>query len=112
MSNSYKVSGSNYGGYPNYAYNGGGQEMSEYRHGAGISSKNGSGNGNYAGNSHNRNTSVSNAMGANSKSHSSGSAAAAALADEDDEYDRGHWGSKAEFILSCIGFSVRPERME
>ena len=27
--------------------------------------------------------------------------------DEEDEFeDRGHWGSKAEFILSCIGFSV------
>ncbi len=28
------------------------------------------------------------------------------LPDEDEEYDRGHWGSKAEFILSCVGFSV------
>ena len=27
--------------------------------------------------------------------------------EEDEELDRGHWGSKAEFILSCIGFSVR-----
>lgn len=26
--------------------------------------------------------------------------------DEDEEYERGHWGSKAEFILSCVGFSV------
>jgi len=26
--------------------------------------------------------------------------------EEDEELDRGHWGSKAEFILSCIGFSV------
>ena len=26
--------------------------------------------------------------------------------DEEEEFDRGHWGSKAEFILSCIGFSV------
>ena len=26
--------------------------------------------------------------------------------DDDDDYDRGHWGSKAEFILSCVGFSV------
>ena len=25
---------------------------------------------------------------------------------EDEEIDRGHWGSKAEFILSCVGFSV------
>ena len=25
---------------------------------------------------------------------------------EDEEEERGHWGSKAEFILSCIGFSV------
>ena len=25
---------------------------------------------------------------------------------EDEEVERGHWGSKAEFILSCIGFSV------
>jgi len=24
----------------------------------------------------------------------------------DDEYDRGHWGSKAEFLLSCVGYSV------
>ena len=28
--------------------------------------------------------------------------------DPDEEDDRGHWGSKAEFILSCVGFSVRP----
>jgi len=26
--------------------------------------------------------------------------------DDDEQYDRGHWGSKAEFILSCIGYSV------
>ena len=26
---------------------------------------------------------------------------------EGDEDERGHWGSKAEFILSCVGFSVR-----
>ncbi len=25
---------------------------------------------------------------------------------EEDEEERGHWGSKAEFILSCVGFSV------
>ena len=25
---------------------------------------------------------------------------------EEDEDERGHWGSKAEFILSCVGFSV------
>ena len=25
---------------------------------------------------------------------------------EDEEEERGQWGSKAEFILSCIGFSV------
>ena len=25
---------------------------------------------------------------------------------EQDEDERGHWGSKAEFILSCVGFSV------
>ena len=30
-----------------------------------------------------------------------------AIEDEDDVEDRGHWGSKAEFILSCVGFSVR-----
>ena len=30
----------------------------------------------------------------------------AAIEDDEDEYDRGHWGSKAEFILSCVGFSV------
>ena len=29
--------------------------------------------------------------------------------DEEDEYDRGAWGSKAEFILSCVGFSVSHE---
>jgi solute carrier family 6 amino acid transporter-like protein 5/7/9/14 len=29
-----------------------------------------------------------------------------AMAVEDEEEERGHWGSKAEFILSCIGFSV------
>ena len=28
------------------------------------------------------------------------------LEEEDEEDERGHWGSKAEFILSCIGFSV------
>merc|ERR1712018_736733 len=26
--------------------------------------------------------------------------------EDDDEIDRGHWGSKAEFILSCVGYSV------
>jgi hypothetical protein len=26
--------------------------------------------------------------------------------EEDDVEERGQWGSKAEFILSCIGFSV------
>ena len=25
---------------------------------------------------------------------------------KEDEDERGHWGSKAEFILSCVGFSV------
>ena len=25
---------------------------------------------------------------------------------DSDEYDRGQWGSKAEFILSCVGYSV------
>jgi len=25
---------------------------------------------------------------------------------DSEEYERGHWGSKAEFILSCIGYSV------
>ena len=30
-----------------------------------------------------------------------------AMTVEDEEEERGHWGSKAEFILSCIGFSVR-----
>ena len=25
---------------------------------------------------------------------------------EEDLNERGHWGSKAEFILSCVGFSV------
>ena len=25
---------------------------------------------------------------------------------DDDDDERGHWGSKTEFILSCIGFSV------
>ena len=25
---------------------------------------------------------------------------------EDEDEERGQWGSKAEFILSCIGFSV------
>jgi len=29
-----------------------------------------------------------------------------AMTVEDEEEERGHWGSKAEFILSCIGFSV------
>ena len=29
------------------------------------------------------------------------------MSTESDEYERGHWGSKAEFILSCIGYSVR-----
>ena len=27
--------------------------------------------------------------------------------DLEDEEERGEWGSKAEFILSCIGYSVR-----
>ena len=26
--------------------------------------------------------------------------------DDDDDDERGHWGSKTEFLLSCIGFSV------
>ena len=26
--------------------------------------------------------------------------------DSEEEEERGHWGSKAEFILSCIGYSV------
>jgi len=30
----------------------------------------------------------------------------APLSTDSDEYERGHWGSKAEFILSCIGYSV------
>jgi len=30
----------------------------------------------------------------------------APLDTEEEEYDRGYWGSKAEFILSCIGYSV------
>jgi len=25
---------------------------------------------------------------------------------QEEEYERGHWGSKAEFLLSCIGYSV------
>ena len=25
---------------------------------------------------------------------------------DSDEYERGQWGSKAEFILSCVGYSV------
>ena len=29
-----------------------------------------------------------------------------AIEDEEDVEERGQWGSKAEFILSCIGFSV------
>ncbi|XP_040580671.1 sodium- and chloride-dependent glycine transporter 1 [Lepeophtheirus salmonis] len=28
------------------------------------------------------------------------------IEEEEEEYDRGHWGSKAEFLLSCIGYSV------
>ena len=28
------------------------------------------------------------------------------LSTDSEEYERGHWGSKAEFILSCIGYSV------
>ena len=30
----------------------------------------------------------------------------APIVEEEDDDERGHWGSKAEFILSCVGFSV------
>ena len=48
--------------------------------------------------------------GYNGKQHQAYSAQTSnyPVEDQQDEFeDRGHWGSKAEFILSCIGFSVR-----
>merc|ERR1711963_881619 len=47
--------------------------------------------------------------GYNGKQHQAYSAQTSnyPVEDQQDEFeDRGHWGSKAEFILSCIGFSV------
>jgi len=43
----------------------------------------------------------------NQQRHSrSKSVVQAPLSTDSAEYERGHWGSKAEFILSCIGYSV------
>jgi hypothetical protein len=53
------------------------------------------------------NGSSSNKVTPTASAASNGKHTVSQVPDEDDEYDRGHWGSKAEFILSCIGFSVR-----
>merc|ERR1711963_829674 len=52
---------------------------------------------------------VTNGNGYNGKQHQAYSTQTSnyPVEDQQDEFeDRGHWGSKAEFILSCIGFSV------
>ena len=57
--------------------------------------------------SHQRSSSVSHSgNGVAPTNGSNNRASVMAAPDDDDEYDRGHWGSKAEFILSCVGFSV------
>ena len=58
--------------------------------------------------SHQRSASVSHSSNgvAPVTNGSNNRASVMAAPDDDDEYDRGHWGSKAEFILSCVGFSV------
>ena len=118
MSHSYKVNG---GGYssgssyppPHYAY--GQHEMTEYSNGrtngssystAKSAKNNGSGYPAAYG-SHQRNASVSHVNNAGGNGGNGGGTVAAGALDDDDEFDRGHWGSKAEFILSCVGFSVR-----
>ncbi|CAM6055082.1 unnamed protein product [Sphagnum tenellum] len=122
MSNSYTVTSPGYGGgYSNRAYNG--HEMAEYNHGNNgrNGGKNGTGNQvsatSYTSSNsgfaphHQRSGSVSvngslKASNGVSPAAQQQQAAVAHAEEEEDEFDRGHWGSKAEFILSCIGFSV------
>lgn len=100
MSHSYKVNSGPYGGgpaYPSHHYAYSGHEMTEYN-------RNGNKNGGY---SHSRSgSSVLAGGGGDLGNYKGGTVAAGALDEDDDEYERGHWGSKAEFILSCVGFSV------
>lgn len=88
ITNSYQVSIPQYGAqfYPKY-------EMAEF------SATNPYANGNYV------NGSASN--GRVNPQQQNGYDKRTVIEDEEEEYDRGHWGSKAEFILSCVGFSVR-----
>lgn len=92
--NSYQVTSpyAPHDGYRNYGYSsyaGSHQEMNEF-------SANGYRMNGWNENGHNRSASVTQSK-----------AKAPVVDDDDDEdYDRGHWGSKAEFILSCVGYSV------
>lgn len=55
----------------------------------------------------NGSSSSTNKVGTNNPPDPSRNGKSVAMQEEDeDEFERGHWGSKAEFILSCIGFSV------
>ncbi|XP_059095413.1 sodium-dependent proline transporter-like [Tigriopus californicus] len=104
-------SANSYPSYPNYGYTTDSHhEMSEYN-GKGTYSSRGSKDNVYSpydsaigisgGASHHVRTS--------SMAYGNGSRARAPpppVDYEDEEEDRGHWGSKAEFLLSCIGFSV------
>jgi len=106
---SYSVNSSGYGsGYNNYGYRGSHQEMAEYtRNGSGHHQVNGYPQHSQS-YSHQRSASVSHSGNgvAPVTNGSNNRASVMAAPDDDDEYDRGHWGSKAEFILSCVGFSV------
>ena len=104
--NSYTVTSGGYGGYNNAAYN---REMSEFNAGGKNDPYNFNGTYNKNGGlkavtppqySYNGNNAPPPGPPTNGLSHSR------TVEDEDDVEDRGHWGSKAEFILSCIGFSV------
>eukprot|EP00095_Tigriopus_kingsejongensis_P003208 maker-scaffold50_size457468-snap-gene-1.20 protein:Tk03208 transcript:maker-scaffold50_size457468-snap-gene-1.20-mRNA-1 annotation:"GABA transporter " len=89
--------------YANYGYSG--QEMSEYSGGKGTSRSAQS-------NSRQAGSPASHHVRTASMGYSNGSTLRhqqpppPPMAEEDVEEDRGHWGSKAEFLLSCIGFSV------
>lgn len=120
MPKSYSVSGSDSGfsgdsvysgGYSNYAYNG--HEMMEYankganRNQASLKTTfNGTGNTVGYGNGFPRDGTDAAKKSKDFSRYGNGGPSL----DDDDEEDRGHWGSKAEFILSCIGFSVCSEK--
>ena len=127
-SNSYKLNSATHGaypgGYPAYStgsYNSNQHEMTEYNGGGSRHGGPGSGNHystgsgskkqhhhhHYPQHHHQRSGSVSHSAAHYPPvNHGPSVAGGGHLDDEEDEYDRGHWGSKAEFILSCIGYSV------